>query len=275
MKNIILSFTLIFALNWAFAQTGAITNIQVTQGTGVNERLVDIQFDLTGNDAAYDISLEVSFDNGGSYTPIDPSEVTGDVSDVAPGPGIQLTWDGRISYAVFSAEMARIKIIATGAAWQCGDPITDSRDVQTYNTVLIGSQCWMKENLNYATGNSWCWGNNSSNCDTYGRLYDWATIMNGESSSNGVPSGVQGICPTGWHVPSDEEWKILEGTVDSQYGVGDPEWDDTGYRGYDAGNNLKSTNGWNLGGNGTDSYGFTALPGGYRGPRWEFLRPGR
>ncbi|MCD4666000.1 MAG: hypothetical protein K8R68_12075, partial [Bacteroidales bacterium] len=82
---------------------------------------------------------------------------------------------------------------------------------QTYNTVLIGSQCWMKENLNYETGNSWCYNNDTSNCNTYGRLYDWIAIMNGEASSNSVPSGVQGICPNGWHLPSDEEWKILEG----------------------------------------------------------------
>ena len=133
---------------------------------------------------------------------------------------------------------------------------------QTYNTVLIGSQCWMKENLNYATGNSWCYNNNTSNCDIYGRLYDWATIMNGESSSNGVPSGVPGICPPGWHIPTDYEWKKLEGTVDSQYGVSNPVWNTTGWRGFDAGKNLKSTSGWNSGGNGTDLYGFAALPGG-------------
>jgi len=135
---------------------------------------------------------------------------------------------------------------------------------QTYNTVLIGSQCWMKENLNYATGNSWCYDNNSSNCNTYGRLYDWATIMNGEASSNSVPSGVQGICPVGWHIPSDEEWKILEGTVDSQYPVGDPEWNQTNWRGYDAGKNLKTISGWGANGNGTDLFGFSGLPGGYR-----------
>jgi uncharacterized protein (TIGR02145 family) len=132
---------------------------------------------------------------------------------------------------------------------------------QTYNTVLIGGQCWMKENLNYETGISWCYDNDPANCATYGRLYDWETIMNGEASSNSVPSGVQGICPNGWHLPSDEEWKILEGTVDTQYGVGHSEWDDSGWRGFDAGKRLKTTTGWSPN-TGTDIYGFSALPSG-------------
>jgi uncharacterized protein (TIGR02145 family) len=77
-----------------------------------------------------------------------------------------------------------------------------------------------------------------------------------------VPSGVQGICPNGWHLPSDEEWKILEGTVDTQYGVGHSEWADSGWRGLDAGKRLKTTTGWNSN-TGADIYGFSALPGGY------------
>ena len=133
---------------------------------------------------------------------------------------------------------------------------------QTYNTVLIGNQCWMKENLNYETEDSWCYDNDPANCDTYGRLYEWATIMNGEASSNSVPSGVQGICPNGWHLPSDEEWKILEGTVDSHYGVGDSEWDDDSWRGMDVGKRLKTVTGW-YSNSGTNIYGFSAIPAGY------------
>ena len=76
-------------------------------------------------------------------------------------------------------------------------------------------------------------------------------------------TATQGICPDGWHIPTDFEWKVLEGTVDSQYPVGDPEWDGTGWRGFDAGYNLKSENGWNSGGNGSDAFGFMTLPAGY------------
>ncbi|MFW5805167.1 MAG: FISUMP domain-containing protein, partial [Bacteroidales bacterium] len=164
-------------------------------------------------------------------------------------------------------------------------------DGNTYNTVEIGSQCWMQENMattHYANGtsipcvdNSTAWGNlttldkaycwyddNINNKDTYGALYTWAAATNNTSSSVN-PSGVQGICPYGWHIPSDDELKQLEGEVDATYNYGDAEWDDTGWRGDDAGSALAGNASlWNDGY--LDSHasfgssGFTALPGGYR-----------
>ncbi len=144
---------------------------------------------------------------------------------------------------------------------------------QVYNTVLIGNQCWLKENLNVGTMingsedmsddgviEKYCYDNNTANCETYGGLYQWNEMMEYVTDT-----AVQGICPEGWHLPTDYEWKILEGTVDSQYPVGDPEWDGDSWRGFDCGEKLKSTTGWNSGGNGTNDFGFTALPGGYRG----------
>jgi uncharacterized protein (TIGR02145 family) len=141
---------------------------------------------------------------------------------------------------------------------------------QVYNTVLIGNQCWFKENLNIGpmlysylnqTNNNiiekYCYDDNPANCDEYGGLYQWDEMMQYTTIQ-----GEQGICPAGWHIPTDDEWKILEGTVDSQYPVGDPIWNNIGFRGYDTGINLKSTNGWNDNGNGSDAFGFTALPGG-------------
>ena len=153
--------------------------------------------------------------------------------------------------------------------WQCGDTIIYS--AQTYNTILIGAQCWMKENINVGiringtqdqTDNSivekYCYDDDEANCNEYGGLYQWNEMMQYMTEE-----GVQGICPLGWHIPTDEEWKVLEGTVDSQYGVGDAEWDKSNvYRGYDAGKHLKSTSGWYSNGNGTDEFGFKALPGG-------------
>ncbi len=143
---------------------------------------------------------------------------------------------------------------------------------QVYNTIQIYSQCWLKENLNVGTmingsqnqqNNStiekYCYNDDPANCTTFGGLYQWDEMIQYTTTQ-----GVQGICPPDWHLPTDEEWKILEGTVDSQYPVGDPEWDYTGLRGFDAGLNLKSTSGWYSGGNGTDIFGFYALPGGYR-----------
>ncbi len=153
---------------------------------------------------------------------------------------------------------------------------------QVYNTVIIGDQCWLKENLNIGTMISgtqggqpqtnngiiekYCYNNEADFCAVYGGLYEWTEMMQYDTAQ-----GTQGICPEGWHIPTDNEWKILEGTVDSQYPVGDPEWDDSGWRGLDAGDNLKEegTTHWfspNTGA--TNSSGFTGLPGGLRYRYW-------
>jgi uncharacterized protein (TIGR02145 family) len=113
---------------------------------------------------------------------------------------------------------------------------TDARDGQTYQTIKIGNQVWMAENLNYKTSSgSWCYDNSSSNCGKYGRLYTW------ESAKR--------VCPTGWHLPSDREWSVL-----------------TDYLGDEnvAGTKMKSTTGWKDDGNGANESGFSGLPGGNR-----------
>jgi uncharacterized protein (TIGR02145 family) len=108
-------------------------------------------------------------------------------------------------------------------------------------TAEIGGKTWMAENLNYkpSSGNTWC-VDGESYCDIYGRLYDWNTAKT--------------VCPTGWHLPTRREWGDLAiaagGT--GTYGAGGT-----------AGKALKSASGWKNNGNGTDDYGFSALPGGY------------
>ncbi|MCD4678802.1 MAG: hypothetical protein K8S00_00300 [Bacteroidales bacterium] len=157
-------------------------------------------------------------------------------------------------------------------AFFCGDMLNDVRDGQNYSTVQIGTQCWKAENLNigiringsstqYNNGTieKYCYNNSTAYCDTYGGLYQWNEMMQFVTTP-----GAQGICPGGWHIPTDDEWKVLEGNVDSQYGVSDPEWDQTGDRGFDAGLNLKSNTSCNYGGNGVDLYGFICLPSGFR-----------
>jgi len=129
---------------------------------------------------------------------------------------------------------------------------TDPRDGQVYNTVTIGNQTWMAQNLNYNTTESWWYNNSASNGEIYGRLYTW--------------DAAQSACPNGWHLPSDEEWKQLELTI----GMSSEDLNKLTpkYRGTNEGDKLKSKNGWDYddinekSGNGTDSYGFKALPGG-------------
>ena len=137
----------------------------------------------------------------------------------------------------------------------CFDTFTDPRDGQTYDIVTIGEQIWFAENLNYETENSWCYDDNSDNCDMYGRLYKWqnATVA----------------CPTGWHLASDEEWKTLEMNL----GMSQSEADDEDLRGTDEGHKLKSISGWTEN-NGTDVVGFTGLPGGERTAQEDFTSIG-
>lgn len=102
-------------------------------------------------------------------------------------------------------------------------------DQNVYNTVQIGNQCWMRENLrstHYADGTAIAAGTTSSTSTayyyplqgdfTYGYLYNWKAVMRNSSNSQSNPSGVQGICPNGWHVPSDAEWDELLNYVSSQ-----------------------------------------------------------
>ncbi|GBU24120.1 hypothetical protein R83H12_00746 [Fibrobacteria bacterium R8-3-H12] len=137
-----------------------------------------------------------------------------------------------------------------------GSTLTDSRDGKKYKTIKIGSQTWMARNLNYNASGSKCFGDSPANCTKYGRLYDWATAMalpsscNFSTCSSQISAKHRGICPAGWHIPSDAEWTTL-----------------TDYVGSSAERKLKARSGWNdnkdgTTGNGTDDYGFAALPGG-------------
>ncbi|MCD4679592.1 MAG: hypothetical protein K8S00_04325 [Bacteroidales bacterium] len=169
----------------------------------------------------------------------------------------------------------------TPPSWTCGDPIVDERDGQSYNTVLIGDQCWMAENLAYlpqvdhkedgsedSPGNYYYvyeyapYGANESeeianakntfNYNTYGVLYNWPAAMAGANSSSSIPSGIQGACPDGWHLPSDAEWTVLTDNLGGA-SVAGGEMKETGTTHWIAPNT-----------GATNNSGFTALPAGIR-----------
>ncbi len=123
---------------------------------------------------------------------------------------------------------------------------TDTRDDQEYEWVMIGSQTWMAENLNFETeeGSS-CYENVRTHCKTYGRLYDWNTAKT--------------ACPAGWHMPSDQEWSVLE----KELGMSLEDLEKTGDRTSGMlGPKIKSRVGWFFGSAGQNSTGFNARPGG-------------
>lgn len=157
------------------------------------------------------------------------------------------------------------------SVFNCGEFLHDTINNICYPTVLIGGQCWMAANINTGTRidstqspllndtiEKYCYADLEENCDTYGALYTWDEMMNYNTTA-----GAQGICPDGWHIPTDDEWKLLEGFSDTQFPSGDPEWDIAGWRGLDAGLQLKNESGWTQNGNGSNLYDFNALPAGY------------
>jgi uncharacterized protein (TIGR02145 family) len=149
--------------------------------------------------------------------------------------------------------------------------LIDSRDGKTYKTIVIGSQIWMAENLNYSDsisylglkGRSWCYENSANSCAKYGRLYTWGTAMDsaGLWSTNGKGCGndmecsptnpVRGVFRDGWHLPTKAEFETLISSIGDEGGVG---------------GKLRSKNGWNHSSRyqNTDDYSFTALPAGSR-----------
>jgi uncharacterized protein (TIGR02145 family) len=157
----------------------------------------------------------------------------------------------------------------------CGDDI--EHEGYSYSTVQIGEQCWFAENCRYLPivsdlsinsttephysvygyeGTDVTAAKATSNYATYGVLYNWPAVM------------TEGICPTGWHIPTDLEWQTMEMSL----GMSASDASSSGWRGTDEGYQMKSTSDWNDygNGNGSNSSGFTGLPGGYRASSGSF-----
>ncbi len=199
-----------------------------------------------------------------------------------------LNFDGCVDVQDFMGHLAAFgsgceeEIVET--PWECGDAL--NYQGYDYATVLIGDQCWFAENLrsgNFENGDAipaglsaseWSsttagatavFGEGSSDCYTntpdgdacdeawslneYGRLYNWYAVDDS-----------RGLCPSGWHVPTDGEWMTMEMAL----GMSESEANSIGGRGTDQGTQMKTTYGWAFGGNGTNSSGFSALPSGFR-----------
>jgi uncharacterized protein (TIGR02145 family) len=131
--------------------------------------------------------------------------------------------------------------VVNPAAFACGNTLTDVRDARDYATVTIGTQCWMAENLDYGTDipmasmqrdncitEKYCFNDLASNCTSMGGFYQWDELMQYASAE-----GIQGMCPPGWHIPTETEWNVLIGYLNGQGFAGSP-LKYTGFSGFNA-----------------------------------------
>ena len=233
----LISIIFLFSISGVFSQS--IENVDFrAEGKTI---VVTYSFFYSKVDTTINVELVFKDQQGGVIT---PKTISGDIKNVKPGESKRIVWDVLADGISLSGKYeAEVKIIR-------------------FNSVKIGNQIWMTENLNIgrfqngdiipeaktaeewkAAGNTkrpaWCYYHNDpKNGDKYGKLYNWYAVKD-----------TRGLAPEGWHVPSDAEWTVLS----------------TFLGGKDvAGKKMKSTSGWNDNGNGTNSSGFSGLPGGYR-----------
>jgi uncharacterized protein (TIGR02145 family) len=178
-----------------------------------------------GSTADSSAMLEIkSTEKGMLFTRLTQVEIAA-IQSPANGLLVYCTNDDRLYMYVSSEALWKEVAMGAGVIPRC-EPFTDARDGKTYNTVAIGSQCWMAENLNIGTRidggvsqsqntpveiiEKYCYSDLETNCDIYGGLYQWDEMMQYSTTES-----VQGICPDGWHIPSDAEWTLLKNYIRS------------------------------------------------------------
>ncbi len=185
------------------------------------------------------IHLREGIPLGGTWSGVAVNAATASFNPAAAGVGAHtITYSYTNVYGCKSTASQIISVINPGV-FTCGGNLKDVRDNKSYQTILIGTQCWMAESLNYGKAivstqdqfddcmpQKYCYDDNPANCTNYGGLYQWNEMMAYYDSS-----GSQGICPPGWHVPSEAEWTILfSNYVDNGF-AGSP-LKGTGYSGF-------------------------------------------
>ncbi|MDR0518050.1 MAG: hypothetical protein LBH25_13515 [Fibromonadaceae bacterium] len=209
-------------------------------------------------------------DGGGDEVSASSSSGNGSLSSSSSGGGSLSSSGSGSSSSGTSSSSSQPPPKCGSVEYKPAEKFCDERgEKKLYKYVEIDGQNWMAENLNYNAPDSRCYGDNTGGdsegkCAEYGRLYDWNTAMGGAASSDANPSGVQGVCPSGWHLPSNAEWDRLYRYADGTSGTDSP------YESPTAGRYLKAASGWNScgpSGSGNsylceDAHGFSALPGG-------------
>jgi uncharacterized protein (TIGR02145 family) len=243
-------------------------------------KMVIVSYDILTDRAGqtFDVRLECSDDDGKTFL-IVPQFVSGDLKEISAGNGKRIAWDVLSEQKELTGTQLVFQLVATANSEKEhklesteSEPentgtFTDSRDGHIYHWIKIGTQIWMVENLSFLPAVSpsregsqakpfyYVYGYNGVNIDdakaignykTFGVLYNWIAAKN--------------ACPDGWHLPTDQEWEQLE----IELGISPAQANIIGTRGAESGAKMKTIKDWYKSGNGTNTSGFSALPGGGR-----------
>jgi uncharacterized protein (TIGR02145 family) len=154
---------------------------------------------------------------GGTYSGPGVNSGTGVFTPSVAGVGTKTITYSYTNVSLCTALMTKNIIVQAAPVFSCGNNLTDIRDNKVYPTVQIGTQCWMRKNLNYGTAiqgtseqtdncmnEKYCYNDDPTQCGIYGGLYQWDELMAYENTP-----GSQGLCPPGWHIPTQAEWMTL------------------------------------------------------------------
>jgi uncharacterized protein (TIGR02145 family) len=174
-------------------------------------------FDTITTVGAKPFRLKGGIPLGGTYSGPGVNGMTGIFTPSVAGTGLKTISYTYTNVASCSAGKSKTILVQPNPAFICGNSFSDIRDGKSYPTVQIGTQCWMAANLNRGTqitsaqvqfdncvDEKYCFGNDAAKCSKYGGLYQWDEMMRYDD----VPEG-QGLCPPGWHIPTDNDWTVL------------------------------------------------------------------
>lgn len=249
-------------------------NCNITAGGALSSDKNITAFSFAYPYAAGDIAgtaIAVTVPYGTTITALSPTITIPASASVSPVSGSLKNFSSPVTYTVTAQDKTTKNYIVTvtvaPSAGACGNTLVDARDNKNYNTVLIGSQCWLKQNIDVGTAipgaiaqtnnaiiEKYCYGDTVANCDTDGGLYLWSEAMQYVTTA-----GSQGICPTSWHIPTDNEWRVLEESQGICAGAGAGCSGSIGWRGINEGSKLST---FTL--NGNNSSGFTGILAGRR-----------
>ncbi len=187
------------------SNSAGIFNVNIGQGTPVSGNFADIDWGA----GSYFLNVAMDVNGGTNYMDMGTTQLLS-------VPYSLYTGSIYVNYSNDTLYIGDQYVIISGGGGGGGSNTVTDYDGNIYQTVTIGNQTWLKENLrslHYDDGTPidsvWVYDDNESNASIWGRLYSWDAAMHGAASSNGNPSGVQGVCPDGWHMPSNAEFEQL------------------------------------------------------------------